>query len=99
LQEHSTFSKFIDKEREKNANTISQKKVAAPKSLSPKELQDARQVINIFLLAWKNFGLYPEEHAASRKAIQNLVSTFDNFFSTHGDLRLTVKKRSSPLQV
>ena len=92
MQEHSTFSKFIDKEREKNANTISQKKVAAPKSLSPKELQDARQVINIFLLAWKNFGLYPEEHAASRKAIQNLVSTFDNFFSTHGDLRLTVKK-------
>jgi hypothetical protein len=55
-------------------------------------LQDAGQLINIFMLAWKNFGLYPEEHTASQKAIQNLASTFDKFFNTHGDLRLTVEK-------
>jgi hypothetical protein len=55
-------------------------------------LQDAGQLINIIMLAWKNFGLYPEEHTASQKAIQNLASTFDKFFNTHGDLRLTVEK-------
>ena len=59
---------------------------------SAKELQDAGQLVNIFLLAWKNYGLYPEEHTASQKAIQNLASTFDNFLNSHGDLRLTIEK-------
>jgi len=76
----------------RKANTIKPLKESAPKSLSVKELQDARQLINIFLLAWKNYGLYPEEHATSKKAIQNLASTLDLFFTAHGDLRLNVEK-------
>ncbi|MFO7606124.1 MAG: hypothetical protein R6W72_07490 [Desulfurivibrionaceae bacterium] len=55
-------------------------------------MQDAKQLINIFLLAWKNYGLYPEDHTSTLKAFENLVSAFGNFFSTHGDLRLTVEK-------
>ena len=74
-------------------NTDSRKqKKSASESFSDKELQDAGQLVNIFMLAWKNYGLYPEEHTASQKAIQNLASTFDKFFNTHGDLRLTVEK-------
>ena len=58
-------------------NTDSKKqKEAAAESFSDKELQDAGQLVNIFMLAWKNYGLYPEEHTASQKAIQNLASTF-----------------------
>jgi hypothetical protein len=74
------------------ASPIEQNKITATKSLSAKELQDARQVFNIFHLAWKNYGLYPEEHIASRKAFENLVAAFDVFFTTYGDLRLTVEK-------
>ena len=73
-------------------SSTEQQNISAPKSLSAKELQDARQAINTFLLAWKNYGLYPEEHTASKKAIENLVGTFADFFDTHGDLRLTVEK-------
>ena len=74
-----------------NTDSRKQKKSAA-ESFLDKELQDAGQLVNIFMLAWKNYGLYPEEHTASQKAIQNLAYTFDNFFNTHGDLRLTVEK-------
>ncbi|MCF8056218.1 MAG: hypothetical protein K9K37_06230 [Desulfocapsa sp.] len=72
--------------------TTEQQETPAPASLSAKELQDARQVIKIFILAWKNYGLYPEDHTTSIKAFENLVAAFGNFFSTHGDLRLTVEK-------
>ena len=74
------------------ASTIAQQEDSASEALSDKELQDARQVINTFLLAWKNYGLYPEEHAASIKAIENLVRVFDDFSTAHGDLRLTVER-------
>ena len=73
-------------------DTTEQQEVSAPKSLSAKELQEAGQVINIFLLAWRNYGLYPADHIASIKAFENLVAAFDHFFKTYGDLRLTVEK-------
>lgn len=66
--------------------------IPTPAALSDKGLRDARQLINIFLLAWKNYGLYPEDHTSTLKAFENLVAAFDNFFLTHGDLRLTVEK-------
>ena len=73
-------------------NTKEQHKIPAPTALSDKELRDARQVINIFTLAWKNYGLYPEDHVSTVKSIENLVGAFNNFFTNHGDLRLTVEK-------
>lgn len=74
------------------ADIIEQQEIPAPTSLSAKELQDANQVINIFIKAWKNYGLYPEDHITTVKSFKNLVAAFDNFFMTHEDLRLTVEK-------
>ncbi len=61
-------------------------------SLSDKDLQDARQVINIFIQAWKNYGLYPEDHVNTKRSFENLVAAFNNFFTDAEDLRLTVEK-------
>ncbi|MDY6857254.1 MAG: hypothetical protein SWO11_21640 [Thermodesulfobacteriota bacterium] len=75
-------------------STKEQHEIPAPTSLSDKELRDIRQIINIFILAWKNYGLYPEDHESSIKSIENLVAAFSRFFTKHGDLRLTVEKDS-----
>lgn len=69
-----------------------QQETSAPTSLSDKELQDAKQVINIFIQAWKNYGLYPEDHINTKRSFENLVAAFDIFFTTHEDLRLAVEK-------
>ncbi len=73
-------------------STKEQQEIPAPRSLSDKELQDARRVINIFIQSWRNYGLYPEDHVSTIKSFENLVDPFDNFFRTHGDLRVTVEK-------
>jgi hypothetical protein len=73
-------------------NATEQQEIPAPTSLSDKELQDARQVINIFIQAWKNYGLYPEDHVNTKRSFEKLVAAFGNFFTTHEDLRLTVEK-------
>jgi hypothetical protein len=73
-------------------NTTEHQENSAPTSLSDKKLQDARQVINIFVQAWKNYGLYPEDHVNTLKSLEKLVAAFGNFFETHDDLRLTVEK-------
>ncbi len=74
------------------AKQTEQKKKSRKQSLSEQELQDTRKIVNTLLLAWKNYGLYPEGHATSQKAIANLQSAFADFFSTHSDLRLSVEK-------
>jgi hypothetical protein len=73
-------------------NTKEQHEIPAPTSLSGNQLRDARQAINIFILAWKNYGLYPEDHQSTIKSLKNLVAEFSNFVTNHGDLRLTVEK-------
>jgi hypothetical protein len=73
-------------------NTKEQNEIPVAKSPSIKELRDARQVINIFILAWKNYGLYPEDHESTIKSIETLVAAFKMFLANHGDLRLTVEK-------
>src|SRR5210317_2124431 len=75
-----------------NLDTTGKSNISAPKSLPAKELQDARQVINILLLAWKNYGLYPEDHTSSIQSFEKVAASFNNFFTTHDDLRLTVEK-------
>jgi len=69
-----------------------QQKKSREQSLSEQELQDTRKIVNTLLLAWKNYGLYPEGHATSQKAVANLQAAFTNFFSTHSDLRLSIEK-------
>jgi hypothetical protein len=74
------------------ADTVEQQ--VSTTSLSKKDLQGARQVINIFIQAWKNYGLYPEDHVNTKRSFENLVAAFNNFFLDHEDLRLTVEKDS-----
>ncbi len=73
-------------------DTMEQQENQVHRSLSDKELKDARQAIRIFLLAWKNYGLYPEDHVNSIKSFENLNAAFSNFFTNCGALRLTVEK-------
>lgn len=72
------------------ADTTDQQVPTAP--LSDKDLQDARQVINTFIQAWKNYGLYPEDHINTRKSLENLANAFNNFLKDHEVLLLTVEK-------
>ncbi len=74
------------------ANPKDQPKFPAPSPPSKEELRDAGQLISHFLLAWKNYALYPEHHESTTKSLENLVAVFGNFFAKHGDLRLTVEK-------
>ena len=53
---------------------------------------DAVKLVNLLLLAWRNYSLYPEGHANSIRAIANLESAFHNFFSFHNELQLSVGK-------
>ena len=71
---------------------MEQQENQAHRSLSDKELQDARQTVKIFLLAWKNYGLYPDDHVNTIKSFENLNAAFSNFFTNHDELRLTVEK-------
>ena len=74
------------------ADTMEQQENQAQSALSEKELQDARQAVKIFLLAWKNYGLYPDDHVNTIKSFENLNAAFSHFFTNHGELRLTVEK-------
>jgi hypothetical protein len=74
------------------ADTKEYQEITTPTAISDKKLQDARQLINIFILAWKNYGLYPEDHITTLKSIKNLIGAFDHFFMVHGNLRLNVEK-------
>jgi hypothetical protein len=73
-------------------NTNKQHEIPVPPPPSEKELLDVRQLINIYTLAWKNYGFYPEDHESTLKSIENLVTAFNNFFTKYSDLRLTVEK-------
>jgi hypothetical protein len=71
--------------------TTEQKQQSSEKILSETELKDARNLLKVFLQAWKNYGLYPEGHATSTKSLESLMSAFADFFSKHGDLGLVVE--------
>lgn len=71
-------------------NATAQQVPATP--LSDKDLQAARQVVNIFIQAWKNYGLYPEDHVNTKRSFENIVAAFNNYFTDHEDLHLNVEK-------
>ncbi|MFC1844762.1 HEAT repeat domain-containing protein [Thermodesulfobacteriota bacterium] len=73
--------------------SVSKQDVSFPeKPASEKDFNEAVQIVNFFLLAWKNCSLYPEGHIAAIKALQNLKASFESFFSHHNSLRLTAEK-------
>ena len=61
-------------------------------SFTEKDINDARKLVNLLLLAWKNYSLYPQGHVAAIKALENLKTSFEDFFSSHSILRLKVEK-------
>lgn len=56
------------------------------------EVQSARNVIGSFLLAIKNYGIYPEDHPISQKFLINIKASLDPFLEQYGSLRLNVEK-------
>jgi hypothetical protein len=73
-------------------STHDQHNIPAPSSPADKELRDVRHLLTTFTLAWKNYGLYPEDHESTLNSIENLAAAFNHFFTEHSDLRLTVEK-------
>ena len=61
-------------------------------SFSDNDIAAARNLANLLLLAWKNYSFYPEGHVAAIKALENLKAAFEDFFSDHSFLRLTIEK-------
>ena len=56
------------------------------------EIQSARNVIGSFLLAIKNYGIYPEDHSISQKFLINVKASLDPFLEQYGSLKLNVEK-------
>ncbi|GAB4333890.1 MAG: hypothetical protein Kow0089_02810 [Desulfobulbaceae bacterium] len=56
------------------------------------ELQNAQEVVQEFLSAFKAFALYPEDHVFCRTSLEKLGSRFNTFLSQFGDFSLTVAK-------
>ena len=75
-----------------NQNQTDQNASTVEKTSPGKDISDAGKLVNILLLAWKNYSLYPEGHIAVSKALNNLKTAFDTFFSDHSTLRLDVEK-------
>ncbi len=57
-----------------------------------KELQGVKDVIGSFLIALKNFSLYPEKHLICQKSIAKVRTLLDDFLKDHDCLRLDVDK-------
>jgi hypothetical protein len=70
--------------------TTEQQSKFLEEALSETALKDARDLVKVFLQAWKNYGLYPVGHATSSKSLQSLTAAFDDFLAKYGDLRLVV---------
>lgn len=74
-------------------NNISQINKNGPEtSISENDIINAGQVKNLLLLAWQNCSLYPEGHIVSVKALENLKTSFESFFSRHNSLRFIIGK-------
>ncbi|HUU53026.1 MAG TPA: HEAT repeat domain-containing protein, partial [Candidatus Bathyarchaeia archaeon] len=56
------------------------------------ELQAVKAVIALFLMAAKNYAIYPENHVTYQESLQTLMSRLDAFIENYGDLRFDVEK-------
>jgi hypothetical protein len=67
------------------------------------ELQAVEAVIASFVMAAKNYAIYPESHATCQNSLQTVKSRIDAFIENYGDLRFEVMKdrllyKSEPVQ-
>lgn len=56
------------------------------------ELRYVKKIIASFLIAFKNFGLYPEDHANCQKSVENVRTGLNGFLKSQDNLRLYVEK-------
>lgn len=56
------------------------------------ELQAVEAVIASFIMAAKNYAMYPESHATCQNSLQTVKSRLDAFIENYGDLRFEVEK-------
>ncbi|MCJ7684716.1 MAG: HEAT repeat domain-containing protein [Desulfobacteraceae bacterium] len=55
------------------------------------EFEPAKDLITSFIIATKNYALYPEDNEISRKSVDNVATRLNEFFDNHGDFRFHVK--------
>jgi len=58
------------------------------------ELKGVKDVIKSFLIATKNYGLYPENHVTAKKFLSNIQNSLDVFLKEFVELRLIIKRDS-----
>ncbi len=56
------------------------------------EIQSVKDVISSILVAWKNHGLYPEDHNICRKSVSRASDLLKEFLKAYGELKVTVEK-------
>lgn len=57
-----------------------------------KELQAVKAFISSFVIAAKNYAIYPENHVTCQNALQTVKSRLDVFLENYGDLKIDVEK-------
>lgn len=56
------------------------------------ERKAAEEATYAFLMAVRNYALFPPEHASTRNMLAGLTLTINNFTKTYGELRLEIEK-------
>ena len=57
-----------------------------------KELQAVKALISSFVIAAKNYAIYPENHVTCQNTLQTLMSRLDVFLKNYGGFRIDVEK-------
>ena len=64
----------------------------AYEDLTDEAFQSARELIAFFIIAIKNYALYPEDNEISQQSVENVVTRLNEFIKKYGDFRFHVKK-------
>lgn len=67
--------------------------VRSPRETEAEELRLVREIVSSLVLAMKNLGLYPDDHAVSRKTLNALFNRVKAFTDRYGRLTLDVLER------
>jgi hypothetical protein len=60
--------------------------------ISPVELKAAAEVVQAFLMAIKNYGLFPPEHASTINLLRGLCANLNSYVNKYGSLRLVFER-------
>ena len=62
------------------------------KDLPDEAFRLARGLINHFIIAMKNYALYPEDNEVTQKSVENVATCLNEFIKKYGDFRFHVEK-------